>query len=87
VPRPKVLQLTEDGDRGDLSDDRNCNTYPEQSEHSASMPEYAGHSRAGHHSPMEIQAKTDFVEDFLKQKAPVESLTPHRKTERSSSGV
>jgi hypothetical protein len=30
---------------------------------------------------------TDFVEDFLKQKAPVESLTPHRKTERSSSGV
>jgi hypothetical protein len=26
---------------------------------------------------------TDFVEDFLKQKAPVELLTPHRKTERS----
>jgi hypothetical protein len=27
-PRPKVPQLTEDGDCGDLSDDRHCNTYP-----------------------------------------------------------
>src|SRR5215218_8223905 len=47
-PRSKVLQLTEDGDRGDLSDDRNCNSYPEQKEHSASLPEYAGQSRASY---------------------------------------
>ena len=47
-PRPIVPQFTEDGDCGDLSDDRNCNTYPEQDEHSASLPEYAGQSRAGY---------------------------------------
>src|ERR671920_1332358 len=47
-PRPKVLQLTEDDDGGDLSDDRNCNAYPEQCEHSAGLPEYAGQSRAGY---------------------------------------
>src|SRR5215204_6681526 len=45
--RPIVLQLTEDDDGGDLSDDRNCNAYPEQKENSASLPEYAGQSRAG----------------------------------------
>src|SRR5919106_6993109 len=47
-PRPKVLQLTEDDDGGYLSDDRNCNAYPEQDEHSASLPEYASQSRAGY---------------------------------------
>src|SRR5215217_9041649 len=47
-PRPIVLQLTEDDDGGDLSDDRNCDTYPEQKENSASLPEYAGQSRAGY---------------------------------------
>jgi hypothetical protein len=67
-PRPKVLQLTEDDDGGDLSDDRNCDAYPDQSEHSARLPEYAGH-----HSPMGIQAKTDFREDFIKVKTAIES--------------
>jgi hypothetical protein len=86
-PRPKVPQLTEDGDCGDLSDDRYCNTYPEQCERSASLPEYAGQSRAGYHSPMGIQSKADFGEDFLKQKAPIEPGSPHRETERSSSGL
>jgi hypothetical protein len=47
-PRSIVPQFTEDGDCGDLSDDRNCDTYPEQKENSASLPEYAGQSRAGY---------------------------------------
>jgi hypothetical protein len=46
--RPIVPQFTEDDDGGDLSDDRNCNAHPEQQEHSASLPEYAGQSRAGY---------------------------------------
>ena len=66
--RPIVLQLTEDDDGGDLSDDRNCDAYPEQSEHSARLPEYAGHR-----SPMGIQAKADSGEDFIKQRTPRES--------------
>ena len=68
-PWPKVLQLTEDDNGGDLSDDRSCDAYhPDQSEHSARLPEYAGHR-----SPMGIQAKTDSGEDFLKQRTPRES--------------
>jgi hypothetical protein len=46
--RPIVLQLTEDDDGGELSDDRNCNAYPEQKETSSCLPEYAGQSRAGY---------------------------------------
>src|ERR687894_2645631 len=43
-----IPQFTEDGDCGDLSDDRDCNACPEQDEHSASLPEYAGQSRSGY---------------------------------------